>query len=1237
MIFKTLLTKIKVMKNITSVKNSLGIVVTAFLFFKILKISNYQRLCLMLILSSLLINTNEMNAQIKVPFQPRYNEYVKGDVTIIANNMISRDATADYNGGDDNHDFSDNVYVDIDNDPSTFDSSSAILDNPEPNLPCLLIKRVYLYWAAADLEPDTSDPNSDNQPNWNFNDVKLMLPGESSYTTLTADDIIFRGRDTHFGNDPYICVKDITNLVNGLASPFGSYQVANVETKIGGLWTHDNRNAGTSGGWQMVFVYESPLLPARNISLFDGYAHVTLNTNNFDINFTGFQTVPFGEVKADVVIGVLEGDRDLYQDRLQIIDASNNYVDLSTPLRDANNFFNSRITVDGAEFLNRIPASTNTLGFDASVFPLDNPGNSIIANNQTSATIRLTSDQETYGLYLLGLSVEVWEPDITPIHLTYSSMNNANQAPNEILNFNLNFSNTGNDNVRNLSLTTVLPPQVSFVSAGNLPTGVTYTYDSNTNTLVFYCADGIVDVGDPALDIPFNLQVKSECYFLEQNCDLSFNFQFEATYTGEQNPIVQTDYSSASDNLCLPNSPVTATIIQPFIDWSVPNQSFDRVLECDDSVGLANALLLEPATTKCVSITNKTVGAFVPDPNCPNSGTYTNTWSFGGACVNPIPDFVQVITIQDTTPPAFIEPIPTNITVECSSIPMAPVLTATDNCSTATVTTSETILNGSCASNYTLVRTWTATDACGLTTIYTQNITVEDTTPPTFVETLPSNITVECSSIPVAPILTALDSCGSATVTFNETVTNASCPSNYILTRTWTATDTCGLTTTHTQTITVEDTTPPIFVIPLPVNITVECDMIPTPETLTATDACSSATVTVADVISNRTCPSNYIIHRTYTAIDECGLTTTHIQIITVQDTTPPVFVETLPSDITVECSQVPTAATLTATDKCGTATVSYKETKTNGACSSSYYLNRTWTAIDTCGLETTHTQTITVQDTTPPVLITNLPSDISLICEPEPEQPTIEFSDTCSSNINVVFSEHINTIDQNDYQIVRTWVATDECNNSTTFTQTIEMLSYEQTIHDDLVICIDEPILDLNSFVDTSHNGTWSSDNIGVLNGTKFDPAIVPEGDYTFTYTSNFNYCTIINELAVNLNDDCIIYPCVKSLFDVDISKLVTPNGDLDNETFNVAYILNDKIDDLSSCNIKVVVSIFNRWGTKVFESKNYNNEWKGTNPSITIGSEDKLPTGTYYYVVELINSGLKPIQGFIYLGTDQ
>ena len=362
-----------------------------------------------------------MSAQIKKTFEPRFSETVNGNVTMIANNMLSRHATNAYNGSSGNHDFNDNVFVDIDGDNSTFNSSNATLTNPEPTASCLVIKKAYLYWAAADKEED--DPS--NEPNWNYNQVKLMLPGIGTYSTLTADDVIYRGRDDngdgntndHFVNDPYICYKDITNQVQGLISPFGIYQIANVRAKEGALTGHNGGTVGTSGGWEIVFIYENPTFPKKNITIFDGYAHVTSSVNNFEIDFNGFQTVPTGNVNTNIVIGGLEGDRDLNDDRLQIKNVANNWVDISTPNRPADNFFNSKITKDGADFTARTPASLNTLGFDAGVFLLDNTNNSIIANNQSSATIRMTSDQETYGLFLLGLAVDVWEPNVSPIVL----------------------------------------------------------------------------------------------------------------------------------------------------------------------------------------------------------------------------------------------------------------------------------------------------------------------------------------------------------------------------------------------------------------------------------------------------------------------------------------------------------------------------------------------------------------------------------------------------------------------------------------------------------------------------------------------------------------------------------------------------------------------------------------------------------------------------------------------------
>ena len=52
---------------------------------------------------------------------------------------------------------------------------------------------------------------------------------------------------------------------------------------------------------------------------------------------------------------------------------------------------------------------------------------------------------------------------------------------------------------------------------------------------------------------------------------------------------------------------------------------------------------------------------------------------------------------------------------------------ASDNCDVSITVESET-LAGNAAGNYTIVRTFTATDACGNSTSASQTITVEDTT-----------------------------------------------------------------------------------------------------------------------------------------------------------------------------------------------------------------------------------------------------------------------------------------------------------------------------------------------------------------------------------------------------------------------------------------------------------------------------------------------------------------------------
>ncbi|WP_165688759.1 gliding motility-associated C-terminal domain-containing protein [Flavobacterium sp. A45] len=85
-----------------------------------------------------------------------------------------------------------------------------------------------------------------------------------------------------------------------------------------------------------------------------------------------------------------------------------------------------------------------------------------------------------------------------------------------------------------------------------------------------------------------------------------------------------------------------------------------------------------------------------------------------------------------------------------------------------------------------------------------QNILIEDTVPPTFVETVPVTNSVECSSIPKAQLLTATDNCSSATVNFSEIVSTVSSEGIYEIIRTWIASDACGNKTTATQKINVK-------------------------------------------------------------------------------------------------------------------------------------------------------------------------------------------------------------------------------------------------------------------------------------------------------------------------------------------------------------------------------------------------------------------------------------------------
>jgi hypothetical protein len=176
--------------------------------------------------------------------------------------------------------------------------------------------------------------------------------------------------------------------------------------------------------------------------------------------------------------------------------------------------------------------------------------------------------------------------------------------------------------------------------------------------------------------------------------------------------------------------------------------------------------------------------------------------------------YTQAVAVVDTVAPVIVW-APADVTYACADfVPAAndASVKANDACGRP-VTISHTpdvVVSNGCPNRITVTRVYTATDACGNSTSRTQTITINDSEGPVFAG-VPADMTVSSNAVPVAPTLVAVDNCeGNPQVAFKETKTAGANDSSYILTRTWTATDACGNTSTATQKITVADTPAPV-------------------------------------------------------------------------------------------------------------------------------------------------------------------------------------------------------------------------------------------------------------------------------------------------------------------------------------------------------------------------------------------------------------------------------------------
>ena len=311
-----------------------------------------------------------------------------------------------------------------------------------------------------------------------------------------------------------------------------------------------------------------------------------------------------------------------------------------------------------------------------------------------------------------------------------------------------------------------------------------------------------------------------------------------------------------------------------------------------------------------------------------------------------------------------------------------PGYTAYDECGTATITETITDTYIYCAGaddatpegGLTIERefAYEAVDCFGNTTneSYVQTITVTDNVAPSFVETLPADVTVDCSSIPAAATLTATDDCDSdASVSFSE-VASTTCAG---IVRTWVAVDDCGNSTTHIQNITVTDTDNPVIAgTPADINQTADagdCGAIVTWTAPTATDNCTLDTFTSTHNSGDAFAVGTTTV--TYTATDDCGNSTSTSFDITITDDEDP-SISGMPMDISQsndagDCAALVSWTAPTAADNCGVTT--FTSSHNSGASFAVGSTTVTYTATDAAGNSTSASFTVTVADDESPVL----------------------------------------------------------------------------------------------------------------------------------------------------------------------------------------------------------------------------------------------------------------------------
>lgn len=163
--------------------------------------------------------------------------------------------------------------------------------------------------------------------------------------------------------------------------------------------------------------------------------------------------------------------------------------------------------------------------------------------------------------------------------------------------------------------------------------------------------------------------------------------------------------------------------------------------------------------------------------------------------------------------------------------------------------------------------------------------------------------------------------------------------------------------------------------------------------------------------------------------------------------------------------------------------------------------------------------------------------------------------------------------------------------------------------------VCLDDDAFNLITLMPgATPGGEWTNEE-GVAVDDFFDP--ITSGVFTFVYTVTSPDCGFISsELIIDVSPE----NCIDE--EVIIPQGFSPNNDGRGDMWEISGLL-------AHPNNRLIV--YNRWGGQVYSAQPYRSDWDGK-PSDGGNSNEVLPVGTYYYILDL-GDGSEPKSGYVYL----